>query len=511
MVLGAMAWSASQAQGVVVRAFTTSSDLEKAGYSGPTLARRFLDRIDAHQYASRGTVLQRNSGFSSEGDDAIRLEIPQTGLSVSDLQAMLRDWLGHERTLDGAVTRNGDGVTVSVRLTGLPAVSVSGPEQDLDALLSQAADQVYALAEPQRAVFAQPDTPEGEAKVQGLLTQIRTTGSSVERADGFSFSAARTLDNRQAVRFAQAATQLAPDLPIAHMQLGSALRALGQDGPAHSADLQAQAAFKRPARMLWAEGQRELQPIRLAAQLAADEADFGRAVRLQRRLQDLRARRGVRSLGELPQVLAAPHDLNAALAGVDLAALSGPETLNARLARAEVTAAAGRRAEAAAQYDAIAAELARLDAQAQLKGHSRSRQSVSLDVPLAAARARAVAEAGDLPRARDLIGSTPLNCYRCRMARGHIAWLAADYTAAGREYEAAEALAPDLPFAFEERGRLHFATRDLQGAQRMAAEAARRAPNWADPLKLNGDAFAMQGKTGAAARAYRAALKLAPR
>jgi Tfp pilus assembly protein PilF len=53
--------------------------------------------------------------------------------------------------------------------------------------------------------------------------------------------------------------------------------------------------------------------------------------------------------------------------------------------------------------------------------------------------------------------------------------------------------------------------RDLAGAERHFEAAAEKGPNWADGLKLWGDALALQGQDEEAERKYRAAAQLAPR
>jgi tetratricopeptide (TPR) repeat protein len=511
VALAVMMWTASRADGVVVRAFTTPAELAQTGLGGEALAQRFLDRINAHQYATRSTSLQRASGFSGAGDESLRVEIPNTGISLGDLQTFLRGWLGHEKSITGSLSRGASDLVLVVRLSGYPPVQVTGPEPDLPVLLQKAADEVYALADPMRAVAIQPDTPEGRAKRQALLAQLRTVGTGIERADGFAFSASQARDSQLALRYAATAVEMAPDYPMGHAELARTLRGLGRSEAELAATRAARRAVDRPQPLIWnARGKAELIEG-LDANLAEFAGDHAEAARLRLQSRDSAARQGFSLADDAPQALAGAHDLAGAERDLEALALAAAPDFFWRLARAQVLAAAGRPAEAATVYAAIEGEMVEADAAARDRGSSQSRLRKFFAMSVLPPHAIALAEAGDLARAQALIAPTAADCYPCLQARGRIAWLAGDFTAAHRWYAAAIKAGPSLPFAYEARGRLALARGDAAGAIADARQAIERGPRWADPLKLWGDALMRQGDRRAAAGKYKAALKLAPR
>ena len=125
--------------------------------------------------------------------------------------------------------------------------------------------------------------------------------------------------------------------------------------------------------------------------------------------------------------------------------------------------------------------------------------------------ARALIRLGRFDEAAALLARTPSDCYDCVIARGTLAEAQGKPAMAQRFYAEAARQGPRLAPAFVEWGRLLVRTRRYDSALTKLEQAARIAPNWADPLKYKGDALAAQGKREDARAAYDAALERAPR
>ena len=123
--------------------------------------------------------------------------------------------------------------------------------------------------------------------------------------------------------------------------------------------------------------------------------------------------------------------------------------------------------------------------------------------------AYALFRSGQTAAARAQIADTPADCYLCQRVRGRLAAEAGD-AAAERAFAAAVVLAPDLPFAYVERGRARLARGDVAGALADCALAKARSPNFADAPELCGEAWLRRGDPAAAARAFSLAGRLAP-
>lgn len=144
----ALAWQASRANGVVVEAFSTPPDLASRGLNGEVLASQLEDRLNALQAA---TFSERaGASYSNNWGHDIKVEIPETGVSVDQLQRFLRGWLGHETRVGGEAFRTKDGLSLTVRVAEAGGDTVSGTDDDLASLVSKAAEAVYGRTQPYR-------------------------------------------------------------------------------------------------------------------------------------------------------------------------------------------------------------------------------------------------------------------------------------------------------------------------------------------------------------------------
>jgi hypothetical protein len=106
LVVGAI-WTATRSNSVVVEAFTVPPSFEAQGLSGAAVAAQFLDRLQDIQ--RRGAL---DPTASTRIEDAwrheIQVEVPETHVSLGDIQRFLRSWLGHDVRISGAVVETGD-------------------------------------------------------------------------------------------------------------------------------------------------------------------------------------------------------------------------------------------------------------------------------------------------------------------------------------------------------------------------------------------------------------------
>ena len=87
--------------------------------------------------------------YANNWGDNIKVEIPETGVSIGELQRFLRGWLGHD-------TRSAARFTApppALRSPPAPApmgATFTGAEADLDALVQKSAEHVFEITQPYR-------------------------------------------------------------------------------------------------------------------------------------------------------------------------------------------------------------------------------------------------------------------------------------------------------------------------------------------------------------------------
>ncbi|HWA22272.1 MAG TPA: hypothetical protein VG735_07755, partial [Caulobacterales bacterium] len=177
--LGAAIWSAARDNSLVVESFSAPPDLAGRGLTGDVIAARLLDKLSIMRNA---TVSSRApSSYANNWGDDIKLQIPDTGVSIGEFNRTLHAWLGHQTRITGEIWRTPSGIAVSARVGANPASTYSGKDADLDKLMQKTAEAVYRDTQPYRyAVYLNNvgRIAESEQAYQRLIA----TGAPVDRA-----------------------------------------------------------------------------------------------------------------------------------------------------------------------------------------------------------------------------------------------------------------------------------------------------------------------------------------
>ena len=495
-----MAWQASQDRGVVIEAFSVPPDLAQRGLTGQVVASQLLDRLSDLQAQ---TVTGRPaSTYSNDWGHDIRIEIPETGISIGELNGFLRNWLGQQTRISGEVVHTAAGVAVTARSTDSSGKRFEGAEADLDKLVGQAAEAIYARTQPYRyAVYlgAHGRTAEAQQALEGLVV----SGPSEDRAWAYSslsllaFGQGRPEDAR---RLAETAIRLDPELGPAYQALSVSLISLGLQEPL-LANNRASAAIMRSSKMIGIpKGQISIPFIE--ASEAELVGDYRRAIaRLMAvhvgpdinteggRLVDARTN----GLFIYALYLAEDHDLS----GAQRVLPDHPELPMVQAALFEDWKAGAALADQMQPGAALPAAYA-----LNLKARSLGRQAF---------RAEAYARAGRLADADAVIATLPVVCDHCLQARAMVAVVRGDWTAAQVWFGRWSRLSPSLPFADTAWGKALLERGDVQAAIAKLSEAHRRSPHFADPLELWGEALMRQGDFAGAIAKFTQADTDAPR
>ena len=507
--LGLMAWQASRADGLVVEAFSMPPDFAARGLTGQVVASQLLDQFGALQAATDSI---RPTQRSANGwDQHARVEIPRTGVSIDELQRFLRQWLGHERHINGEVVRASAGLQLTVRLDGV-ADTVAGTEIDISPLLLAGAERLYDRIDPTRyavLLIRRGQWAEAEARLR-RLTQV---GPIDERAYAYVALGLVTPDHAQAIAYDEQADRLSQFSAGAGIANAAARAlALGHNEQAdvfsrRAVSIGMDASQTPSAHLLWRQAQTTLA-------LAHGDPTSAFADWLDG--PNLRPANAGRAPVMRAQILTAMHEPGRAQQTLGAAAEDGPLTrgrIRAPNGGGVSTAASGIARERGDWLEALRQVALARAAVAELPPAARAPGIGvgALDsTELAPRMAEALAELGRLPEARALIATTPLDCYLCLRIRGRVAALAGQPREADRWYAEAARQAPSLPQADLEWGDALLARGDAAGAIARFAAAHRVGPRFADPLERWGEALLAMGATKDAASKFTQAETFAP-
>jgi tetratricopeptide (TPR) repeat protein len=503
--LAVMVWNAAHDRSLVITAFATPPDMAARGLGGQVIAAQLMDKlaaIDANAPSFRSAQTIRGDW----GGD-IKVEIPATGVSISELDRYLRSLLSHRTTIGGEVFDRAGGLTLTVRAGAAGARSVAGTEADLDGMLQKAAEAVFEQTQPFRySKYLEFVGRRDEA--MAAARRLAETGPDSEKP--WAWAQISNLLEKTDMPGAAAAGRRAVELDP-HQGLGYLNWSIGEGTQGHD-ELAYQTGRKSNA--LLASGQSGLSSTGVTvgrSNAAFGLGELGDYQGALARAQGLIAiTDNYEGLGDfrntqIAVALVGAHDLAAARAvtGVksdsESAAQFGDQTDTPFQYVAAMEAGDWRAAEAAAR-SSVSTALARGDYLSLLG--ARTQFSVRL--------ALALAEQGRFDEARAAVGPSGLDCAHCVTMRGQVETLAHNWTAADRWFAQAAAMTPSLPFAQLEWGRSLLMRGEPDAAIAHLAVAARQGPRFADVSELWGEALLRKGDSAGAAARFEKAAAITP-
>jgi tetratricopeptide (TPR) repeat protein len=178
IAIGAV-WSAAGDRGLVVESFSVPPDLAARGLTGEVVATKLLDRLSALQVQT-GSYRAPSSYANNWGSD-IKVQIPDTGVSIGEFNRFLHGWLGHQTRISGDIYRTPVGIAVTARAGSDTSPTFTGPDTDFDKLMQKAAESVYRATQPYRYAAYLSNisrSKEAEAIYGGLIAN----GSPADRS-----------------------------------------------------------------------------------------------------------------------------------------------------------------------------------------------------------------------------------------------------------------------------------------------------------------------------------------
>ena len=513
IALFAVVWDASEANGLIIESFSVPPDMAAQGITGQVVADKLLDQLNALQRAT--TSSRSGAGFSSDWTNDIKVEIPDTGISLGEAYRLVRNWLGNDTRLSGEVYEAGGSLYVMARLSGGAAQTFKGKPGDLDSLVRTAAEALFRAAQPYR--YAMYLFHRGRAAESNAIFRVLTRDPSpVERA--WAYGALSNFDwatgrYDEATVLMKHALAIEPDLIVSYAGLGLIARDQSHPEDELVTLREAAAHFRAGARLQdartmlvesaeWKEITSELSgDYQAAISQLRIEAESGAAYTGP---DDLAAAAGDAALG---------HDIagaDALLKEWQLAKeLAGEPTEHsdaaawARALRAEVQ---GQWQRAIEESNVVELLLLKEDAAEPgvVIGHAFLKTSV---LPR---RAVDHARLGNFGTAHAEIDGTAFDCYDCVRARGNIRAAEKDWNAGAFWFADAVKQAPDIPFAYSDWGAMLLHEGRYDAAIEKFREANLKGPHFADPLEMWGEALMAKNRSDLALAKFEEANKYAP-
>ncbi len=513
------AWQAARSNALVVEPFAMPSALAAQGLTGEVAAARTLDEVK--RMLDEGASARSAASYENDWGDDLKIDIPNTGLTLDQGWKLLRRTLGQETRFSGDVVQDDDRATIAVRIAGGSARRFSAPAGEIDQLFINAAEFVLSETQPYRFAAYLGQFPERIPERQAVLQALAASPSPVERswATLGLGNVERTLGNwAEAERWYGKAIADAPDFLIPYNGLASIQ--WGQGRWEAAMDTWRRSAASHGSLQTYGINVTTLPCITggFVAKLQRDRLGLETAIAcFDGPSTDTPSRvREAASLAFLQQARAQmDHDGAAAMAA---ARMAGDPSIRSQVKYPLQAMVNGLRqlevAIALRDREAVAEQLQILDARERVAvtdgelGASTQLFIQTLNNP---AKAEAEMLLGRNDRAAALLAGSPANCLPCTGARAKLAQALGDAAGAAAAHDAAVKLAPSLPHPLVDRGRFRLAQRQWAAAEADFRAAERLSRGWADPQKYLGEALAGQGRRAEAKAAWAEAVRRAPK
>lgn len=498
--LAVMIYDAFTSRSVVVEAFKAPSALAARGFTGDVVASGVLDGLQKLQDATRSAdkSLNTTSAWSSD----VKIEVPETGVSIGEINRLLHQRFGHDLHIDGdLVQTESGGLTLTVRGDGVPAKTFDGAAGDLDKLTTQAAEYIYGRSQPLQYTAYLEGVDRNADALAFIPAAYARAASDEERAKlahRWANAYAGLNQPAKAAEKQRLAMSLAKPLSREWWvnwsnMLGTVGQAGGEEAGWRESEaflraMQAAPKDKRPENRLLENAAQETWdlPLLLASNLADAETHNGA---------------GSTTTIEGPQVAETYAEMHDPANATRYLTASDPDD---SVTKAEALLLEGY---AALDRGDAAAAVSPLETFYKAWLADPNLQFTYQDNPCFLGLAYGLV--GRMADAEPVF-KKPGAWSRCSAFQGDALAHAGDIAGAERVWAEGLKIAPDLPQVYLHRGVFELDHGDLKAAEADLSTAVAKAPHYADPLKAWGDVLAKQGRWKDALAKYNEALKYAP-
>jgi len=501
--LALMIWDAAHADGLVIEEFSVPPDLASRGITGQVVASQLLDKLTLMQRETNSARAARS--YSNYLGNDLKVEIPDTGISVGEIYRFLRGWLGHETHITGEIFRTANGLAITARTNGDVGATYTGSDADFNTLVQQAAENLYGSTQPYRYATYLANHGRADASIAILHTLVGPNEPAVDRGWAYNLWGilSQDIEGPAATRSRlKRGLEIYPELFVAQGNVALLETNMGQSEAALR-DYQAALSLLNShgpeviaAETIDARRNNFISSIDVALGDYHDATQLRKTAFVTTSAQSPTTEIAVAEIGEHDPVAARDVLANPVPGGGQSPGYTALMTIRAAMqldSEAQdwsAVLAEGEQAAALAQkYPGLRPLL--LTMTDPLSAYAESRQS-----NVASADAR--------------ISATSADCYACVRMRGTIAAVEGDWGKADYWFARAAALGPSLPNAYADWGQSLLERGDPDAAIAKFTVANQKGPKFADPLEMWGEALMKKNRSDLALAKFEEAEKYAP-
>jgi tetratricopeptide (TPR) repeat protein len=493
---------AVESRSVIIDAFDIAPNVAAQVPSGKITAAGLLDVLTRIQAATRSGAEHRS--LASAWTNDIAIDVPETGISIGQLQRIMKARFGSDQHIDGDLAQSETGgLVLTVRGRGILPKTFIDEARHLDRLLTLAGEYVYGQSQPGLfAAYLANNDRHDEAIRFGQMAYARADSS--ERPYVLNYWANAIAGKgaegamREALPMYREALRRKPDYWTAYNNIMYALNGLGdEEGLVRVSEQLMKAAGGRPGRA----PEHEYQNYdRTVWDLPAERAEA---------IADMESHNGIGTRGsaggaenlQIAQYEVQMHDVEAATLRINTTPVDTnytPDVAQSTFVRALLAEENNDLKAAAREWDAY--------------GEAYANPSVRTNNPqMICYAAPSFEKTGQTAKAEVALNAVgELTLVDCDRFKADVLDLRGDWPSAQVWYAKAVKLAPSIPAGYYSWGVALAKHGNLEAAAEKFKGANQKGPHWADPLKAWGDVLMDQGQAKKAIEKYDDALKYAP-
>lgn len=508
VLLGLIVRDATNDYSLTIETISVPPSLAARGYTAATVAEALRGKIEAVRTVANSNSASETADVHNGRYEGLKVEIPETGLSIDQIERFLHSYFGHSKTLTGAITDLGAGrLGFDLQISGTEPVTIEGDARAVDAMLQRGAEAAFGAFDPGNIVLYLIGTNREDEALAVAKHNLATARTPLDLKDWLSLSG--DIDGNQYIKFTKGKAALAVDPTFwggwEDASAGSFLLGHNEDALRYYRGLAAVRQEDQPR-----IHQAHFPVIHWRALLKVDRT-MGDYAAEWRKIQNLapRSLSNYQRLSAPLSPLANLHDCDAAEYRLWLAKTAAVVAENLETeTRHDIARCRGQWTSAAA----LARTMTDMDMSLVATGQQQTRGVAlanveTIDRPRLA---EDLIDAGQPDAAAEILRATPNDCYFCERLRGRVDAARGDVRNADIRFANAIRQAPSLPFAYTDWAAAKLARRDATNALKLISAALTRSPNYPEANMLKGDVEMALGDKPAAIVAYRHALQLAP-
>jgi hypothetical protein len=148
-LLGGVLGGDDESESIAPETLAGAEAFAARGVTGEAFAEGLASRMAAIRAFTNSRSITYSGEVRADQSGVLKVQIPETGITVDELEHFLHRWLGHQTVVNGQLVGGaGEQLSLVLHIGSADPISVSGSSTDLHGLVQTAAEKAFAVFDP---------------------------------------------------------------------------------------------------------------------------------------------------------------------------------------------------------------------------------------------------------------------------------------------------------------------------------------------------------------------------